>query len=310
MEFDWSVRTIGEWRRILAQASKTNWMQTWPYAEAMFKRDKKPSKLALIRQDGTDLGLMCIQIIEAGPLRFIELKRGPIWFCPNPSQQLLIEFAEELRKHFPRSLLQRFHWMPEETVEPTTIKNLERLGFQLRSESFETIWLDLRQTESELKRQLKQKWRNCLSKSLQAPLEIQLDHSSKRIDLFLNYYFIHKSLKKYVGPSQAFLKEELESSFKAHDAFLVWAVHDHHAVAGMAFIQHGNSASYRVGWNTSQGRLFNSHYALIWRAIQNLKEKGTSYLDLGGLVSEGNSGVNHFKEGLGGQKHRFFTFKG
>jgi lipid II:glycine glycyltransferase (peptidoglycan interpeptide bridge formation enzyme) len=308
MEFDWSRRTIGEWRNFLLKAEKANWMQTWPYAQAAYKRDYKPSRLAIIKKNGQEIGLMAVQEIKLGPIQIVNLMRGPIWLIPNPTETDFIEFAESFRKEFPNKLLQRLRWMPNWEMTDTTKDALKKIGFKERPEYFLTIWLDLRRPIEQIRAELKQKWRNCLNKSERTSIVVTKETHTHALDLFLKYYSHHKKVKKFRGPSDAFMKEEITTAFQAGDGFLLWAHVNHQPVAGIAILKHGNSGSYRIGWNTDVGRDVNAHYNLLWHAITILKKSGIEYFDLGGIKPDDAQGISHFKQGLGGKNRHYTTF--
>ncbi len=310
MEFDWSKRTIGEWRILLQQAEKANWMQTWPYAQAAFKRDFKRSRLALIKKHGQAIGLMAVQEIKLGPVQIINLFRGPLWFSSTPAESIFLEVAEAFRREFPNKILQRLRWMPNWEITPHCKDVLSKIGFKERPEYFLTIWLDLKKPVEELRRDLKQKWRNCLNKSERSNIRIVKDSGTRKLDLFLKYYARHKKIKNFRGPSDAFMKEEISTAFQSGDGFLLWAYFENRPVAGVAILKHGNSGSYRVGWNTDEGRVVNAHYNLLWNAILNLKSSGIEYFDLGGLKPDAAKGISHFKSGLGGKSQFYHTFSG
>ncbi len=308
MEFDWSKKTIGEWRALLMKAQKANWMQTWPYAQACFKRDYKTTRLAVIKKQGAEIGIMAVQEIKLGPIQIVNLFRGPLWLIANPTQAHFLEFAETFKTEFPDKIFQRLRWMPSWEVDQETQSLLEKIGFKKRKEYFLTIWLDLKKSTDELRSDLKQKWRNSLNKSEKLSLEIVKDVSLSRLDLFLKFYVQHKKIKNFHGPTPAFLKEEFSTAFQAGDAFLLWAYVKKRPIAGVAIVIHGKTASYRFGWNTEDGRKANAHYNLLWNAILTLKANGIELFDLGGLKPDEAKGISHFKSGVGGSRQHYDTF--
>lgn len=305
MNFDWSPRPIAEWQNLLKQASKVNWMQTWPYAEACFYRDHKPSKLATINVNNEVVGLMAVQQIKLGPIQIVNLNRGPIWLKQETQEEDFLSFAQAFRNEFPKSILKRLRWLPDWELTPPTIDRLMSLGFKLRQESFQTIWIDLSKSESQLRSSLKQKWRNGLNKFERSDVKIEVDYNPFRLQPFLNFYLRHKTFKNFHGPSKEFLDIELKTAFKMKEAFMLWAFHDGQPIAGMAVCLHGSSASYRVGWNSQVGRDLKAHYGLIWNALLICQNRGIKNFDLGGVMPIEAVGVTHFKLGLGGKLQEY-----
>ena len=308
MQFDWTVRTLKEWNQYYSLSLSANWMQTWAYAQASLKADYLSSKMALILENGIPVGMMCVQSIKLGPLQVINLKRGPLWFEETTSERLL-QFAQAFRKEFPRSLFQRLRWMPEFdfTNESPMVEALTKIGFKLRKEKFITSWLDLTASEEDLRKQLCQKWRNCLHKAEKQNLNEQTDLHLKNLGVFFSYYTQHVQTKKYQGPTLRFLSEEFTELSKTGAVCFIWAKQDKKPVAGLSIVFHGPTASYRLGWNTEAGRKSNAHYLLIWKALLFAKSKGCLRFDIGGLLPDEAPGITHFKKGLGGQISQSIT---
>jgi len=72
-------------------------------------------------------------------------------------------------------------------------------------------------------------------------------------------------------------------------------------VAGVIGTALGNSGIYLFGATSTKGMQSKGSYLLQWRMIQQLKENGVRYYNLGGINPESNPGVYHFKKGLAGQ---------
>lgn len=305
MEFDWKVRTLKEWRSYYNQAIQANWMQTWSYAQASLKTDYLKSRLALILIDHVPVGMMCIQEIKVGFFHVVNLKRGPLWF-QSPSAEILIEFAKAFRSEFPKSFFQRLRWIPEYNFgspdSAELITQIQSLGFTARTENYVTAWINLESTEEILKTKIQQKWRNCLNSAQRQDTQIKIQDPIEQLDLFLQLYQDHVIQKKYKGASVRFLKTEIADLAKTKDVFFVWAYNNNQPIAGMCVTIHGQTAAYRIGWNTNAGRQLKSHYLLIWTALNQSRQLGLKSFDLGGLLPDDAPGITHFKNGLNGQK--------
>lgn len=312
MYFDWTVRTLKEWSEYYKRTHSANWMQTWAYAQASFKVDYLVSRIALIKdQHDIPIGLMCVQSTGLGPFKVINLKRGPLWFA-KPSSEVLCEFAVVFRKEFPNSIFQRLRWMPDFNFavlgSDETIGYLCKIGFKLRQENFLTSWVDLSRSVCDLRKGLQQKWRNCLHKAESKKLIVKGEYTLRNATAFFKYYSNHMKFKNYSGPSVKFLSEEFTELSKTQDIYFLWAFQKERPVAAIAVVFHGTTASYRLGWNTLQGRACNAHYLLLWEAIVYSKSKGLKFFDLGGILPDEAPGISHFKMGIGGEISRTVTF--
>ncbi len=300
MTIEWSVKTVGEWRDLLNQVPRANWMQSWSYAKAAHRRDYKSTKLGVIRQDGADIGCVAIQEIRLGAIRMININRGPLWFREDVDLADWSKFAKLLRNTYPRHWLQRLRWMPELKYSTEALMAITDAGFRQTPQTYHTSWLDLRKSEEDLRKSLRLKWRRNLSRFERSGAQIHIDNSNVDLLPFIREYQKHKLQKGYAGPTADFLKEEFLAAHPFSDTSLLWAIDEGTAVAGIMLVLHGKSASYRMGWNTETGRKLNSHYGLLWRAVTALRDRGIESFDLGGLLPKEAPHLTHFKTGMKG----------
>lgn len=301
MELKNSKPSIQNWREWLTQAPKANWMQSWPYAKASFVRDHRNTQIHEIWDKGALIGFMALQQIKLGPIHFLELKRGPLWLTPEPKINTFNEFAELLQATYPSRLLRRRRWMPEWEKSEESLHLLEQQGFQSTPQTFQTAWLDLNKSPQVLRQNLQQKWRNSLNKAQRSSVEFFGDWKAQNLELFLKYYDHHKKTKGFHGATSAFIREEILTAVPFREALMLWARHENENIAGGYFLIHGNTASYRIGWNTPMGRKLNAHYGILWQALEIFQSRGISAFDLGGLKPTEAQGVTHFKLGIGAQ---------
>lgn len=287
-------------------------MQSWSYATAKLKFDHTCSKLGLIESNSKPIGLVCIQENKLGFIHLIDIKRGPLWF-QLPTTETLIEFADLLTKEFPKRLGRRLTWLPEfdfnESNQNLAFDRLRKKGFKLQKHSYITSFVDLLLPEEELKKKLDQKWRNSLNKALRENLELKIDKNLKQTTIFFQHYNAHLLQKKYKGPTDRFLKQEFIELEKMNEIFYLWAFKSSTPISAIAISINGNTASYRIGWNTEEGRKSNAHYLLLWNAIIQSKKNGLSNFDLGGFLPSEAPGVTTFKEKINGQKIQMLSFK-
>ncbi len=85
------------------------------------------------------------------------------------------------------------------------------------------------------------------------------------------------------------------------EAFVVSiALDEGRAVAGHVASVLGDTCVYLLGATDERGIQDKSSYLLQWRTIQLARQRDCRWYDLGGIDPEGNPGVYHFKQGLGG----------
>jgi Acetyltransferase (GNAT) domain len=307
MKFDWTVRTIGEWREWLKRSTQSNWMQNWSYAQATFAFDKLRTRMALLRDDqNSPIGMVAVQELKLGPIQIINIKRGPLWFTAADESND-VEFSKELRKEFPKSLFQRLRWIPARELSGQSIAEIKKEKYKVRKETFRTKVVNLKDNIETIRSKLNQKWRNCLNKAEKQKIEVVIDDVGDTLIEFIKGYHQHKTTKKFHGPSPRFLSTELQQSCLQSDCIIILCKKDSKVVAGGAFTITGQSMSYRAGWSTEEGRQQNAGYLILWRAVEQGKNRQLDNLDLGGILPEEAPGVTKFKEGFSSKSIRLIT---
>jgi len=288
----------------MKQVPRANYLQSMPFARALRMQDQKVTRLALICIGEEKIGMMAIQEIKVGPVHVIYLYRGPMWFQENPPEEWFAAFAQLFNQTFPRRLLRRRRWLPEWRDGAYAQKVLLANGFRSKAQSYETVWLDLEKSESEIRSQFKTKWRHALTHGERADLKVHADWTGASAKVFLNRYEADRLQKKYQGRSAKFIAEEIKTAVAFKDMVILLAFKGDELLAGILILLHGNSASYRVGWTTEDGRKYNANRVLLWEAVKILKKAEVHYFDLGGVEPSSAQGLTKFKEGMGGE-----TFK-
>lgn len=74
--------------------------------------------------------------------------------------------------------------------------------------------------------------------------------------------------------------------------------------AAMAFVRHGGSASYHLGWASEAARERGVHAVMLMAAAEALRAEGVRWLDLGSVDTERAPGLARFKLGSGAALRR------
>lgn len=300
LTIDFTPKTLGEWQNLLSQCPNANWLQAWPYATASFKRDHLTTKLASIRRGSVTVGIFAVQEIKLGPIHILNLNRGPLWFSGEDTNDNFREFCLSFAKSFPKRLLRRRRWIVERPDSDFTRKALIDAGFQKCRETYATVWIDLQKPIEHLQQNLHRKWRNHLAKALSnSDLSFQIEvvnrNNLSKVKTFLSEYDRYKNEKGFVGPTSEFIFEETAQASLGQDVTLFWALENARVIGGMLIERHGKNISYRIGWNSKQGRKLNAHYMLLWQAILHFKKDEMHRFDLGGLLEKEAPGISEFK---------------
>lgn len=302
---DRSALSTYEWNQLLKKAPRANWMNTWPYAQAVQKRDfKRPQTIVIKDQNNTAIGLFILYEIKVLFVHIVEIHRGPIWFDSAVSQygesDLMIAFGEVFNKLYPKQLFTFRRWLPEASANIDLEKSVSKIGYKAKPEHYETVWISLTQTLDDIKKNLDRKWRNHLQQTLKKDIEIKFLEHAEDIYNFVWNYQTFKGRKIFVGLSPQFLLEEMNWALKLKSGLFMVVTENKQMIAGIYVSLHGQTAAYRAGWNTELGRKNKCHYLLLWKAIEILKQRGYTAFDLGGLVPDQES-LNNFKLGTHGE---------
>ena len=74
--------------------------------------------------------------------------------------------------------------------------------------------------------------------------------------------------------------------------------------AAMAFVVHGKTATYHLGWASDAARSAGVHAVMLTRAAEALYSEGVRWLDLGSVDTEAAPGLARFKLGTGASLKR------
>jgi len=156
-------------------------------------------------------------------------------------------------------------------------------------------------TEPEMRAAMHGKWRNRLNRSAAHRLQI------RRRPLTPDHWLLHAEEKQSRRKRYRTLPPALIAAF-AHanpGAALIWeARHDGQAVAAIAILRHGPTATWQIGVSHPEGRRLCAMNALLWAAMRWLASQGHTSLDLGILTSDVAPGLARFKLGTGAWPHR------
>lgn len=285
-----------KWERLLTAAGKSPLEQSWSYGEAL---NKTTTRRCVVLRGGEPVAMVQVFERHAGPLRLAQIIRGPLWLSgpTDPAAMSQIRSAYRLRHGA------LFVWMPELLATASSCEVMKSVGGRRMTTGYSSAWIDLGKDEMEIRAGLHGKWRNALKSAEDGKLEITVSQDSGSLDWLLELYEEDRRSKRYSGPTNRFIR-----ALAAADApyLILRARQSKEAIAGILIFLHGASATYYVGWTGPKGRDNNAHNLLMWRSISELKRRGVSWLDVGG-VNPAAPNVARFKLGMGGE---FYTLLG
>lgn len=299
----WDELTQAQWEERFAALRRSSLLQSLPYGRAAARINHQTVHHGLITIEGREAGL--VQVLEAGilggALQGVVLDRGPHWFKGYGSRRDFEVFMQGFSARYPKRFGRRVRIIPDMPGGADITGTMRGYGYALKgAPCYETIWLDLRPEHDALRARLKPSWRNKLRRGEKAGLAVAISDTGAYYDWLLTCYARDKKERGYDGPSVKMLVALAREFLVGKKMLTACALLDGAPIAAIVVFIHGSSATYQTGYTTEEGRRKCAHHLLLWRVMQDLKERSVYDFDLGGLTGEA-SGLTAFKKALGGE---------
>ncbi|MEM9228780.1 MAG: GNAT family N-acetyltransferase [Pseudomonadota bacterium] len=302
---DWRDPGPAAWEATYETMPRSTLLQSRAYADALCPGLGQRPLRATIHIDGVTAGL--VQLQEAALLRravhAVSLDRGPVWVAGMGTAPQIQAFFTTLCAHFPTRFARKRRFLPEAPASARSRLNAIRdLSATAASTPYQTIWCDLSAPDADLRKKLKPKWRNMLSKAERQETTVNWDWHGHLLTPFLLGYCAQREDIGTPGTAPDTLKCLAKYFIPGKNMLIGLAsAADNTPLAGFLAFRHGRSATYQAGWITGAGRAAAANHLLLWQAMLELRAADVLELDLGGVNDSGAAGVKRFKEGLGGQ---------
>jgi lipid II:glycine glycyltransferase (peptidoglycan interpeptide bridge formation enzyme) len=303
-----------EWRSAVSVFLDLSLLQTWEYAEAKTKAGSgRVERLLFLGEDGEVIGA-CQCIVRQIPVMnrgLVWINRGPMWKREGSvDRTAIVEMLSQLRHYWVADRHMYLLVAPTIGREDVPENIIINGGFTLSNpvRDWASARLDLSQSSDLLRKNLQQKWRNCLNKAEREGLQSQSGVSPEIFHDILNQYdkmLKEKNLKGTASPSfLEILQDHLQDESKLWGLI---AKRGEETVGGILIARYGNICEYLVGVFNENGKKVNAGNYLLWQAIGQMKELGYRWFDLGGMNPETTpKGIFHFKSGVNGVPYRYF----
>ena len=267
--------------------------QDWSYGEALKSDGASVLRTGVDDGDGT-IALAQFTTRKIGGLVNVALcSRGPVWLrdvSQDQRRNVHRLFKRELGLGWPRVTLQT----PDET-EPLQSAHRVVSGYS-------TVMLDLGQSLDQLRAGFDGKWRNRLVAAEKSDLKVQQNGTKPAQYLWLlDTEEGQRKARGYTATPATLVPEFVKAKADRDTLLILRADLGKQKSAAMLFLIHGCAATYHIGWNSDEGRKLGAHNLLLWRAIEVLRERGVTRLDLGGVETVKSAGLARFKLGTGGE---------
>jgi hypothetical protein len=296
------------WRRAAAAFSDYSYRQAWDFGTACAERLGACSEhIAMCDAEGP-LGLADVRVkrlpllgsgiayITGGPL----VRRGPST-DPRSLRSCLLALRQEYVQR--RGLLLRIQpalGSPDWNAAQQEV--FADLGFAAsRVAPYRTLLVSIEPPLEQVRKTFEQKWRNGLNRAERNGLLVRSGTEASLFEQFGELYRQLLQRKQFGVDLHADFYATVQHHLDASERFLVSLVEvDGAPVAGHVASILGDTGVYLLGASSEVALQNKASYLLQWHTIQAAKTRGCRWYDLGGIDPEGNPGVYHFKQGLGG----------
>jgi hypothetical protein len=303
MTISWNDTPREAWDAAHAGAAASH-QQDWAYGVALKAVSPGVDVLrgAVRRADGT---LVALAQAAARPFaivgRFALCTHGPVWVG-----EVSVEEKRAAYRLLKLSLPQR--WPRLLVLTPDEAANDGLKGLRRVMTGDATVLIDLTKDEDALRAAMESSWRNKLSKAERSELVVQkaglkpaqyrwlLDAEAKQ-----RVKRGYRSMPTEMTERWQDAKADEASGDRGAGLAVFRADLKRDAAAGMLFLIHGKRATYHVGWTSDEGRTHAAHNLILWTAMKELRARGVTVLDLGGVNTQSGAGIARFKLETGGR---------
>ncbi len=300
-----------EWTDVVLGFHDLNLIQTWEYAEAKSQTGPWKVERAIFIENERVVGAVqaVVRPIPWVGGGLVWINRGPLWRRSEDKEpSLLVAMMEELLHHWVSKRHMYLRIAPCVQEEELNAKTIEEIGYDLDRNlpGWASARMDLLRPIESLKKQLHQKWRNCLNKAERLGITVQSGCDDSVFNEFLQEYRQMLLARNYASSVTPLLLSRMQTLLPREKKFWVATARKNGQLLGAILIaRYGVTCEYLAGAINDAGRAANAGQLLLWQAIDEMKNLGYRRFDLGGMASQQTAaGIFHFKAGLGGVPYR------
>ncbi len=299
------------WSNLLEQFHDATICQTWSYARILYG-DKNMSHIVLKKDD--DVIAMAQVGIRRAPLLATGISNvhwGPLWKRRghNLNHDVLSCIIKALKKEY---AVRRGHLLriwPNETVDPeNTIKRILEDAKGIHNKAvpqYRTFRLCLTPTLEELRNNLARKWRQALGRAERFPsLNLECGKSDELYKRALRIYEEMHNRKQFY--TDVDMKEQglIQHDLPNHIKMVISICRlDTEPIAALGWSTIGDTGLPLIAATSNKALSLstNASNLLWWKMLEDMKEKGCLFCDVGGIDDKVNPGGYKFKSGFVGR---------
>lgn len=289
------------WTEVMKQFPEANFLQSPEYGKM-----NKDLGCRVITDDfgGKGWALMIVRDAKRG--RYLEIPCGPL--INFTDTKLAEEALEKIHKVAEEEKCVFVRLRPQLIASKANLALLEALGLTespMHLAAEHTVMIDLKASEEEMLARMRRQTRYEVRRADKLGITVEHDNSE---ELFREFHAVQVETARrqgFVPPSLEVLLAE-RKAFGDRAQIYVAKTAESEPVAYGLIIGDGREADYYEAASTDLNRKLPGAYALLWRAMRDLKAAGYERFNLWGIAPAGQpnhryAGVTTFKTGFGGE---------
>ncbi|MBQ1540152.1 peptidoglycan bridge formation glycyltransferase FemA/FemB family protein [Candidatus Saccharibacteria bacterium] len=290
-----------EWASVIEKYQEANFLQSPEYAKM---NEILGDKVIFDDFGGKAHALMIVRSAKRG--RYLEIPCGPLmkWQSFKTVEEVFKKIAEVGRRE--KCVFVRVR--PQLFASPENLTLLSKLGLKkspMHLAAEHTVMIDLTASEEEMLARMRRQTRYEVRRADKMGIVVEKGDSE---ELFKEFHQVQVETAKrqgFIPPSLKALLAEKEA-FRGEIWIYVAKTAEGEPIAYGLIIGNGKEADYYEAASTDLNRKLPGAYALLWRAMRDLKAAGYERFNLWGIAPAGQpnhryAGVTTFKTGFGGE---------
>jgi CelD/BcsL family acetyltransferase involved in cellulose biosynthesis len=281
-----------EWESLFASVAFPHLPQSFAYGEAKRAKGWHVTRVKFL--EGSRVVAICqlLQLRILGLTLLTRINRGPLFIDAEPAPGTVRAVYALIRRKWGRFYRSLFLMAPALPGGEASHLLLKELGFRLRHDfAWVSGRIDLRQSEDVLWASLASSFRNRLRNAEKAGATLRIGNDAATLDWMIHRHNQNMRDKQFKAVDGKFIRALREAA--PEDMLVFQLVVGGEPVAGMSVARFGSRVEYHTGWFGERGREVNAGNFLMWKIITEMKRRGCTEFDVGGLAP--NSGYSKFK---------------
>lgn len=286
------VTDRAQWDRLIAAAAFPHLPQSYAYGEAKRAKGWTIRRVTFSVQGQVVAFCQLLERRVLGIRVITRINRGPLFLSPEPDTGIVRAVYAAIRHHWGRLHHGVFFMASALPVSDANYALLSDLGYWLRQrESWTSGRVDLSPDEAAIWASFASTFRNRVRNAEKTGAAVRVAEDAETFDWMIARHSENMREKHFHAVDGTFLH-----AFRATnpgDVLVFQLLLGGKPVAGMSVVRYGNRAEYHVGWFGPEGRKANAGNVLMWAIMREMKRRGCTQFDVGGL-KEG-AGYTQFK---------------